>query len=94
LFRLSFVFVDVSENLVMPNDVGTPSNPPVALVEKKGLEKTPFDVNVSQWSHEEEPFRKVVRTQVDRSAWDCRLSLNPHALAIYLKFVPARGSTP
>ncbi len=27
-------------------------------------------------------------------AWDCRLSHNPHALIIYLKFVPARGATP
>jgi hypothetical protein len=33
-----------------------------------------------------------VRTRVDRSAWDHRLSLNPHALAIYLEFVPARGA--
>jgi hypothetical protein len=32
-------------------------------------------------------------TRVDRSAWDYRLSLNPHALAIYLEFVPARGIT-
>jgi len=34
----------------------------------------------------------VVCTQVDRSAWDCQLSLNPHALAIYLEFVPVRGA--
>jgi hypothetical protein len=32
----------------------------------------------------------VVRTPVDRSAWDRRLSPNPHALTIYLKFVHAR----
>jgi len=37
--------------------------------------------------------RKVVRTRVDRSIWDHRLSPNPHALAIYLEFVPARGVT-
>ncbi len=36
----------------------------------------------------------MVRTRVDRSVWDCRLSLNPHALAIYLEFVPARGAAP
>ncbi len=34
-----------------------------------------------------------MRTRVDRSVWDRRLSLNPHALAIYLEFVPARGAT-
>jgi hypothetical protein len=33
-------------------------------------------------------------TQVDRSAWDPRLPPNPHALAIYLEFVPARGVAP
>jgi hypothetical protein len=33
-------------------------------------------------------------TRVDRSAWDHRLSPNPHALTIYLEFVPARGATP
>jgi len=35
-----------------------------------------------------------VRIRVDRSAWDRRLSPNPHALAIYLEFVPARGAAP
>ncbi len=35
-----------------------------------------------------------MRTRVDRSAWDRQLSLNPHALAIYLEFVPARGAAP
>jgi len=29
--------------------------------------------------------------RVDRSTWDRQLSLNPHALTIYLKFVPIRG---
>jgi hypothetical protein len=51
-------------------------------------------VNVSQQSHKEEPSKKVVRTRVIRSAWDRWLSLNPHALAIYLEFVPARGAAP
>ncbi len=36
----------------------------------------------------------MVRTRVDRSVWDRQLSLNPHALAIYLEFVPARGAAP
>ncbi len=53
-----------------------------------------FDVNVFQRSHEEKPFRRVVRTRVDCSAWDHRLSPNPHALTIYLEFVPARGVVP
>jgi hypothetical protein len=34
----------------MANDVATPSNPPVAPIEEEKLEKTPFDVNVSQRS--------------------------------------------
>jgi hypothetical protein len=36
----------------------------------------------------------VVRTRVDHSAWDRRLSPNPHALAIYLEFVDVRGVAP
>ncbi len=35
---------------------------------------------------------RVVRIRVDRSAWDRQLSPNPHALAIYLEFVLARGA--
>jgi hypothetical protein len=49
-------------------------------------------VNVFQWSREEEPSKQVVRTRVDRSAWDRWLSPNPHALAIYLEFVLAWGA--
>jgi len=88
------VFVDAGENLVMADNVAMPSNPLVSLVEKEKLEETPFDVNVSQQSRKEEPSRKVVRTRVDHSAWDRRLSLNPHALAIYLKNFPTCGTTP
>jgi hypothetical protein len=68
LFNL---FVDAGENLVMADDVVTPLNPPVALVEKEKLKDAPldeapldetlFDINVSQRSREEEPSRKVVR---------------------------------
>jgi len=54
----------------MADDVTTPSNPPVSLVEKEELEEALLDVNVSQRSHKEEPFKRVVRTQVDRWAWD------------------------
>jgi hypothetical protein len=86
--------VDAGENLVMADDVATPSNPSVALVEKEKLEEAPLDVNVSQRSHEKEPSRKMMHTQVDRLAWDRRLSPNPHALTIYLEFVPTRGAAP
>jgi hypothetical protein len=92
VFTTLLVFVDAGENLVMADDVITPSNPPVSLIENEELEEAPFDVNVSQRSREEEPSRKVVRTRVDRSTWDHRLSPNPHALAIYLEFVPACGA--
>ncbi len=78
----------------MVDDVATPSNLPVSLVKKEELEEASLDVNVSQWSREEESSRRVVRTWVDRSAWDRRLSPNLHALAIYLKFVPTCGATP
>jgi hypothetical protein len=88
------VFVDAGENLVMVDDVVTPSKPPFAPIEEEELEEAPFDVNVSQRSCKEEPSRRVVRTRVDRSAWDCHLSPNPHALVIYLEFVPARRVAP
>jgi hypothetical protein len=41
------VVVDASENSIMEDDVITPSNPPIAPIEGKELEKTPLDVNVS-----------------------------------------------
>ncbi len=88
----------------MADDIVMPLNPPVALVDKDKLEEatldgTPpdevtFEVNVSQRPCEEEPSKKVVRTRVDRSIWDRRLSPNPHALAIYLEFVLACGAMP
>jgi len=46
----------------MADDVVTPSNPQVPLVEKEEFEETLLDVNVSQRSREEEPSRRVVRT--------------------------------
>jgi hypothetical protein len=88
------IFVDAGEILVMADDVVTPSNPPVAPVEQEELEKMSLDMNVSQWPREEEPSMRVVRTRVDCSAWDRRLCPNPHALAIYLEFVPIRGAVP
>jgi hypothetical protein len=62
IFATLLVFVDVGENLVMANDVTTPSNPPVPLVEKEELKEALLDVNVSQWLREEEPSKRVVRT--------------------------------
>ncbi len=50
-------------------------------------------MNVSQWSHEKKPSTRVVRTRVDHLACDRRLSPNPHALIIYLEFVPSHGAT-
>ncbi len=94
VYATLLVFVDAGENLVMVDDVTTPSNPPVSVIEKEMLEEAPFDVNVFQWSCEEELSRKVVRTRVDRLAWDRQLSPNPHALIIYLEFVPACGAAP
>jgi len=67
----------------MVDDVVTPLNPLVAPIKEEELEETSFDGNVSQRSHDEEPFEKVVRTQADHSAWDCQLLFNSHALAIY-----------
>ncbi len=67
----------------MADDVATPPNPSVALVPQEELEKAPLDLNVSQRPREKEPPRRVVRTRVDRSVWDRRLSPNPHDLAIY-----------
>ncbi len=67
-FGYPSVFVDANENLVMANDVTTPSNPPVTPVEQEELEETSLNMNVSQQLCEEEPSRKVVRTQVDRLA--------------------------
>jgi hypothetical protein len=88
------VFVDVGEILVMADDVATPSNPPVAPMEQEELEEAPLDVNVFQWTCEKKSSRRVVCIRVNHSAWDHQLSPNPHALAIYLKFVPARGAAP
>jgi hypothetical protein len=88
------VFVDAGEILVMANDVTTPSNPPVAPVEREELKEVPLYMIVSKRPHEEEFSKGVVRTRVDRSAWDRQLSPNPHALTIYLKFVPIREAAP
>jgi hypothetical protein len=51
-------------------------------------------VNVSQRSHDEKSFERMMCTWINHSTWYYRLSLNPHALAIYLEFVPTRGATP
>jgi hypothetical protein len=41
----------------MADDVAMPLNPLVAPVEQEELEEAPFDMNVFQWSCEEEPSR-------------------------------------
>jgi hypothetical protein len=58
-FSYILVFVDAGENLVMADDVITPSNPQVAPVKKEELKEASFDetlldVNVSQRSCKEE----------------------------------------
>ncbi len=62
VFATFLVFVDVGENLIMADDVAMPSNPLVSLIEKEEFKEAPLDVNVFQWSREEEPSQKVVRT--------------------------------
>jgi len=62
LVRLPLGFVDVGENLVMADDVITPSDSLVVPIEKENFEEMSLDVNVSQQSCEEEPFRRMVHT--------------------------------
>jgi hypothetical protein len=42
------VFIDVGEDSIMANDVVTPLNPLVVPIEEEELEKTMFNVNISQ----------------------------------------------
>jgi hypothetical protein len=56
------VFVDAGENLIMADNVVTPSNPSISLIEKEKLEEAPLDMNVFQRSCEEKSSRKMVRT--------------------------------
>jgi len=70
IYATLLVFVDACENLIITDDVATPLNPLVSLVEKEELEEASLDVNVFQRSRKEDPSRRVVCTRVDRSAWD------------------------
>jgi hypothetical protein len=54
-------FVDANENLVMADDVVTPSDSLVILVEKEEPEETPLNVNISQRSREEKLSIRMVR---------------------------------
>jgi hypothetical protein len=54
------VFVDTGEDLIMADDAVTPLNPLITHVEKEELQEPPLDVNVSQRSHNEESFEKMV----------------------------------
>jgi hypothetical protein len=95
LFRLPlWFFIKAGEDLVMVDDIVMLWNLLVALIEKEKLEETSFDMNVSQWLCDKKSFQKVVYTRADRSTWDRRSSPNPHVLAIYIEFVPVRGTTP
>jgi hypothetical protein len=71
----------------MANGVIISSNHLVALVWNEKFEKTPIDVNVFQWLHEEEIIGKVVHIQMTQSIWDHQMSPTFHALAIYLKLI-------
>jgi hypothetical protein len=54
-------FVDAGENLIMANDVVTPSNPPIAQVEKEKLENAPFNkAPLDEAPPNETPFDKNV----------------------------------
>ncbi len=86
------VFVDVGEDLIMADDVVTPSNPSIAPIKEEAFEETLLDMNASLGSRDKESFQEVVCIQIDHSAWDCQLSPNPHALMICLEFVPFRGA--
>jgi hypothetical protein len=79
----TLVFVDSAENSVWADDVVTPSNLPITPIKEEEFEETSFDVNVSQPSHDEKPFKKVVHNRIDRFVWDRRSFLNPHVLTIY-----------
>ncbi len=53
------IFLYAGEDLVMADDVVTPSNPPFMPVEEEELEEALIDMNVSQRLRDEDPFRKV-----------------------------------
>jgi len=86
------VFVDTSENLVMVDDVTTPSNFLVSLVKKEEFEEASLDVNVSQHLGEKNPSRRVVQVRVDRSAWDRQKDLkNVNAKMTMFVFIVELG---
>jgi hypothetical protein len=78
----------------MADDVIMPSNSLVVLIKDEKFGETSFDVNVSQRPHEKKPSKRVVHTRIDHLPWDGQLFPNPHALVIYLKFVPTREVMP
>jgi hypothetical protein len=78
----------------MADDVVTPSNLPVVLIEEEELEEPLFDMNVFKQPCDEELFQRMVHTRLNCSMWDHRSSPNPQVLTIYLEFVPTHGATP
>ncbi len=65
LLQLPFWFVNACEDSIMVDDVMTPLNLSIVLVEDEKFKETSLDVNVSQRPHEEESFKIVVHTQID-----------------------------
>jgi hypothetical protein len=56
----TFYFVDVGDNLAMADDVATPSNPLVAIVDKEKLEEVTFDgTPFDETSFDETPLNEV-----------------------------------
>ncbi len=78
-FGYLLVFVDASENLVIADDVATPSNPLVTPVEQEELEETPLDVNVSQQSAKKNRPGKwcALESIVQHGIVDCLLTHTP-----------------
>jgi hypothetical protein len=73
------VFVDACEDSITADDVVMPLNPLVTLIKKEEFEKTSLDVNVSQWSCEEELSRRMVHTKsiIQHGIVNCLLTHMP-----------------
>lgn len=88
-FLLNWHYVDP----IMANDSITSLKPLIALVQdQEELEKTLFNVNVSQWLHEHESTTRIIHTLIDQSTLDHWLFPNSHTLTIFLKFIFVHGN--
>jgi len=72
-------FVDAGEIFVMVDDVATPLDSLVAPVEKEELEEASLDVNVSQWSCEENRLEEwcALESIIRHGIIDCVLTHMP-----------------